>query len=107
MASDRPRRELQRRIPTGRGDRGGSSCGGFIVNGGLWWPESALEAPTTMSVFGRERERDMHSTGGERERAGGEGERKEVTHVRGRKKNKNKEVNVHARSINYKSPVHS
>ena len=28
----------------GRGGRGGSSCGGFIVNGGLWWPESALEA---------------------------------------------------------------
>jgi len=57
----RPRRELKRRIPTGRGGRGGSSCGGFIVNGGLWLPELALEAPATMHPFvclGKERERE-------------------------------------------------
>ena len=27
----------------GRGGRGGSSCGGFVGNGGLWWPGEASE----------------------------------------------------------------
>jgi len=57
VASDRPRRELQRRIPTGRGGRGGSSCGGFIVNGGLWWPEAALEGGGTVHRPRRELKR--------------------------------------------------
>ena len=53
----RPRRELQRTMPMGRGGLGGSSCGGFIVNGDMWCPESAMKGPGIMAVlFWRERE---------------------------------------------------
>ena len=57
MPSDRTRRELQRRIPTGKGCRGGSSCGDCVLNGGLWWPETALEGGGTVHRPRRELKR--------------------------------------------------
>ena len=80
----RPRREIKRRIPTGRGGRDGSSCGGFIANGCLWWPEPALEALGfhglcfVQRMRERERERERVACRGERERVACRGERERV-----------------------------
>ena len=39
----RVQREAYLLVSLGRGGRGDDSCGGGVVNGGLWWPEEASE----------------------------------------------------------------
>ena len=50
MVIDRPRREAYLLLSSGRRGQCGSSCGGGLINGGLWWLKEASGAGCFMSV---------------------------------------------------------
>ena len=51
MVVGRPRREGRLPLLPGRLHRGGSPYRGGVENGGLWWPEEALEEGRSVLEF--------------------------------------------------------